>query len=164
MTDHAPSILLVDDDEDICANMADIFTDLGYDVDVAHEGSDRPGAGARAALRRGAAGPEDAGHGRRDALPRDQEGAGPGRSAFLVTAYAGATRPMRPSPRGWQVLPKPVDFPRLLGLIDEAMGRPLVLVVDDDADLCANLWDLLRERGYRVCIAHDEARGDRAAA
>jgi two-component system, NtrC family, response regulator HydG len=30
-----------------------------------------------------------------------------------------------------------------------------VLVVDDDLDLCANLWDLLRERGYRVCLAHD---------
>jgi DNA-binding response OmpR family regulator len=32
----------------------------------------------------------------------------------------------------------------------------LVLVVDDDHDLCANLWDLLRERGYRVFLAHDE--------
>ena len=31
-----------------------------------------------------------------------------------------------------------------------------VLVVDDDPDLCAILWDLLRERGYRVAIAHDE--------
>ena len=38
MTGQAPSILLVDDDEDICENMADIFADLGYDVDVAHEG------------------------------------------------------------------------------------------------------------------------------
>src|SRR5262249_41512597 len=28
--------------------------------------------------------------------------------------------------------------------------------VDDDPDLCATLWDLLRERGYRVAIAHDE--------
>src|SRR5262249_21111398 len=28
-------------------------------------------------------------------------------------------------------------------------------------DLCANLWDLLRERGYRVGVAHDE---DAAAA
>jgi two-component system response regulator GlrR len=28
------------------------------------------------------------------------------------------------------------------------------LVVDDDHDLCANLWDLLRDRGFRVCLAH----------
>ena len=56
----------------------------------------------------------------------------------------------------WQVLSKPVDFPKLLGFVDEALGQPLVMVVDDDQDLCANLWDLLRERGFRVCLAHDE--------
>src|SRR5262249_23354305 len=56
----------------------------------------------------------------------------------------------------WQLLPKPVDFPRLLGLVDQAVGQPLVLVVDDDPDLCASLWDLLRERGYRVAVAHDD--------
>ena len=39
MSDEAPSILLVDDDVDICANMADILADLGYAVDVAHEGA-----------------------------------------------------------------------------------------------------------------------------
>ena len=27
----------------------------------------------------------------------------------------------------------------------------------------ANLWDLLRERGYRVCLAHDEPRRSRTA-
>ena len=37
MTDTA-SILVVDDDADICENMADILTDMGYRVDVAHEG------------------------------------------------------------------------------------------------------------------------------
>jgi len=42
-----------------------------------------------------------------------------------------------------------------VGIPPEAVGQPLVLVVDDDPDLCANLWDLLRERGYRVCLAHD---------
>ncbi len=40
-------------------------------------------------------------------------------------------------------------------LVDEALDQPLVLVVDDDRDLCANLWDLLRERGFRVSLAHD---------
>jgi DNA-binding response OmpR family regulator len=48
-----------------------------------------------------------------------------------------------------------VDLPNLLGLVDEALGRPLVLVVDDDPDLCQSLWDLLHERGYRVALAHD---------
>src|SRR5436305_15198461 len=37
----AVSILLVDDDEDTCASMSDIFVDLGYTVDMAYDG---PGA------------------------------------------------------------------------------------------------------------------------
>ena len=55
----------------------------------------------------------------------------------------------------WKVVPKPVDFAKLLGLVDEALDQPLVLIVDDDRDLVRNLWDLLRERGFRVCLAHD---------
>jgi DNA-binding response OmpR family regulator len=34
------------------------------------------------------------------------------------------------------------------------VNQPLVLLVEDDHDLCASLWDLLRERGYRVSLAH----------
>lgn len=46
-------------------------------------------------------------------------------------------------------------MPRLLNLVDEALEQPLVMVVDDDPDLCATLWDILRERGFRVCFAGD---------
>jgi DNA-binding NtrC family response regulator len=56
----------------------------------------------------------------------------------------------------WRVLHKPVDFDRLIPLIEVAARQPLVMVVDDDSDLCANLWDILRDRGYRVDIAHNE--------
>jgi CheY-like chemotaxis protein len=49
-----------------------------------------------------------------------------------------------------------VDFSRLLPLVEEAVRQPLVLVVDDDHELCENLWDILRERGFRVALAHDE--------
>ncbi|RMF96709.1 MAG: response regulator, partial [Planctomycetota bacterium] len=34
--------------------------------------------------------------------------------------------------------------------------QPLLLVVDDDQELCQSLWDLLRERGFRVCLAGDQ--------
>src|SRR5271165_237612 len=34
-------ILVVDDDEDTCASMSDVFLDVGYTVDLAHDG---PGA------------------------------------------------------------------------------------------------------------------------
>ena len=55
---------------------------------------------------------------------------------------------------------KPVDFDRLFELIEQAIsGGLMVLVVDDDEQLCANLADLIAERGYRVDVAND---GDRA--
>src|SRR5262249_7752062 len=79
-----------------------------------------------------------------------------GTVALLVTAYAGpATAEEALAAGAWKVVPKPVDFTRLLGLVDEALGQPLILVVDDDPDLCASLWDVLRERGFRVSLAHD---------
>ncbi len=57
-------------------------------------------------------------------------------------------------------LNKPLDFDRLFELIEQATGSGLVvLVVDDDEQLCDNLADLLAERGYRVDVAND---GDRA--
>ncbi|APW60502.1 response regulator [Paludisphaera borealis] len=155
MIDHPPSILIVDDDEDICENMADIFTDLGFDIDVAHEG--------RTALELVRGRPYDVvlldlkmpgmdGL----SLYREIKKVQAGTVAFLLTAYAGGSTAGEALAAGAsQVLAKPVDLPLLLRLIDEALDRPLVLVVDDDDDLCLNLWDLLREQGYRVCIAHD---------
>jgi DNA-binding NtrC family response regulator len=81
-----------------------------------------------------------------------------GTAALLVTAYPGHPRAeAAQAAETWRVLPKPVDMGRLLGLMEEAAGQPLVLVVDDDADLCASLWDVLREHGFRACLAHDAA-------
>jgi len=80
-----------------------------------------------------------------------------GTVAIIVTAYAsGSTAEEALAAGAWQVVPKPVDFGRLLALVEEAASQPLVLIVADDRDLCASLWDLLRERGFRVCLAHDE--------
>jgi two-component system response regulator HydG len=155
MSDEAPSILLVDDDVDICANMADILADLGFRVDMAHEG--------QAALELVRARPYDLAlldlkMPGMDGLTlyREIKKVRAGMAAFLITAHAGGSTAQEALNAGaWQVLPKPVDVPRLLRLLDEVLERPLMLVVDDDADLCANLWDLLHERGYRVCVAHD---------
>jgi DNA-binding NtrC family response regulator len=55
----------------------------------------------------------------------------------------------------WRLVPQPVELPRLVTLLNEALHQPLALVVDDDPDLCATLWDLFRERGFRVATAHD---------
>ena len=155
-TIESPRILVVDDEVDTCRNLSDILTDLGYQVDIAQEG-----AAALDLVRRnhydvalldlkmpGMDGLR---------LYREIKKISAGTVAIIVTAYAGAGTAEEAITAGaWQILSKPVDFPKLLSFVDQAVGQPLVLVVDDDPDLCANLWDLLREKGYRVCLANDE--------
>jgi len=156
MATIAPSILVVDDEVDTCRNLSDILTDLGYRVDIAHEGvtalemvRQKPYDVALLDLKM----PGMDGL----TLYREIKKLRAGTVAIVVTAYAGGESKAEALAAGaWQVLPKPVDFPKLLGFVNEALGQPLVMVVDDDHDLCATLWDILHERGYRVCIAHDE--------
>lgn len=157
MSDTAPTILLVDDDVDICANMADILGDLGYHVDIAHEGL----AALELVRRR----PYDVAlvdykmPGMDGVtLCREIQRVRSGVVPMLVTAYVGGGIQEQAIASGaWQVLAKPVELSRLLGLVDEAIGQPLVLIVDDDPDLCTSLRDVLRDGGFRVCVAHDEA-------
>jgi DNA-binding NtrC family response regulator len=151
----SPSILLVDDDVDICNNMSDILTDQGFRVETAYEGLTALKMVQRqlydvVLLDLKMPGMDGL------TLYREIKKVQSGTVAFLITGYAsGATLREARAAGAWQVLPKPIDLPRLLRLIDEALERPLVLVVDDDPELCDNLWDLLHDRGYRVCIAHD---------
>jgi DNA-binding response OmpR family regulator len=152
----ARRILIVDDEPDTCANLSDILADLGYEVDTATSGEaalelvrrkhydvalldfKMPGMDGLTLYRK------------LKELQADTV-------AIIVTAYASSVSLSYALEAGaWKVVSKPVEFPALLRLIDEALELPLVLIVDDDHDLCDNLWDLLRERDVRVCLAHDE--------
>lgn len=161
MTSHKPRILVVDDEKDTCANLSDILSDAGYQVDVAYDGPSalelvRRSAYAVALLDLKMPGMDGLELYRRIKLLRA------GTVAIVVTAYASSDTARSVLESGaWQVLAKPVELPRLLKLVDEALEQPLVLIVDDDRELCASLWDLLRERGYRVCLAHDAAEAER---
>src|SRR6266498_2877195 len=158
MTTKTPSILVVDDEVDTCRNLSDILTDLGYSVDVAHEGVTALEMVRRkpydvALLDLKMPGMDGL------TLYREIRKLRSDTVAIIVSAYASSGVTDEALAAGaWQVMPKPVDFPKLLGMVEEALSQPLVLVVDDDPDLCAGLWDVLRERGYRVAIAHDETR------
>jgi DNA-binding NtrC family response regulator len=151
----AARILVVDDDRDICRNLSDILTDLGYKVDYAHDGvsalelvRQRPYDVALLDLKM----PGMDGL----TLYREIKKQRAGTVSLLVTAYASpATAAEALAAGAWKVVAKPVSFPALLALVDEALGQPWVLIVDDDHDLCANLWDLFRERGFRASVAHD---------
>jgi two-component system, NtrC family, response regulator HydG len=150
-----PRILVVDDDPDICDNLSDILCDLGYQVDTAHDG---PSALELVGRRPYDVALLDLKMPGMDGLTlyREIKKQRAGMVSLFVTAFAGAaTAEEALSAGAWKVLAKPVDFSKLLQLVEEALDQPFVLVVDDDRDLCENLWDLLRDRGFRVCLAHD---------
>lgn len=154
MISERQTILVVDDETDTCANLKDILTDLGYQVDVAYDGpsalalvEQHPYDVALLDLKMpGMDGLE---------LYRRIKKRRAGTVAIIVTAYAASETAQAAQQAGaWQILPKPVNSTHLLELIEEASEQPLLMVVDDDSDLCDSLWDLFRERGYRVCLAH----------
>jgi CheY-like chemotaxis protein len=156
MSTTGASVLVVDDDIDTCQNLSDILTDLGYHVDVAHDGH----SGLEKVRRRAydvllldLKMPD------MDGLTLYREVRKLQRSAvaIIVTAFAGGNLMEEALAAGVShVVPKPVDFSRLHRLVDQELGRPLVMVVDDDTELCETLDDLLRQRGYRVGLAHHE--------
>ncbi|CAN5634320.1 response regulator [soil metagenome] len=156
MAGSTPTILVVDDDVDICRNMSDILVDLGYDVDTAHDGPSALELAGRKAYDVALLDLKMPGMDGLTLYRRLKE-VRAGTVALLVTAFASeATAHEALAAGAWRVVPKPVDFNGLLGLIDEAVGQPLLLIVDDDRDLCTNLWDIFRQRGFRVSLAHDE--------
>ncbi len=146
-------LLVVDDDLDTCANLEDILSDIGYDVQTASDST--------TALRLldqqafdivlldlkmpGMDGLQ---------LYRELKCRSASTVAILITGFADAETRQRAEQLGvWRILPKPVDVPALLPLISEAAKQPLLLIVDDDSDFCASLYDVLRERSFRVGIA-----------
>jgi DNA-binding response OmpR family regulator len=162
MTAQSPRILIVDDEADTCENLSDILTDAGFRVDTAQDGF-----AALALVRQnhydialldlkmpGMDGLE---------LYRRIREISAGTVAIVVTAYTGSDTAQTVLAAGaWRIMPKPVNVGGLLGLVATALDTPLVLVVDDDRELCDNLWDLLRERDYRVHLAHDVSQAERA--
>jgi len=160
MNTDTPRVLVVDDEEDNCRNLSDILGDLGCEVQTAHDGPSaleliRRTSFDVALLDLKMPGMDGL------TLCREMKQLRSETVAIIVTAYSGPTTAVEAIEAGaCHVLSKPVQLPLLLSKVDEAAGKPLVLVVDDDRDLCSNLADLFRDRGYRVAIAFD---GDQAA-
>lgn len=156
MDNYVPGILVVDDEIDTCRNLADILEDYGFRVDVAHDGYSALelfGSHAYdiAVLDLRMPGMDGL------TLYREIKKLSSGTLAIFVTAYAVKSTATAALTAGvLDVFPKPVEFPKLMDVMKQILERPLALLVDDDEDLCANLWDLLTDHGYRVDVAHSE--------
>lgn len=161
MKQKHPHLLVVDDEPDTCANLADIFREFGYDVDIAHDSLSalelvKRGAYDLALLDLKMPGMDGL------ELYREMRRISAGTVAIIVTAFASQeTAAAALSSGAWRVLSKPVDVAQLLELATRAMDEPLILIVDDDEDLCQSLSDVFRQEGYRVCMAHDIADAER---
>ena len=148
-------ILVVDDEPDTCANLSDILAERGYQVDVAHDGLAaldlvKKNAYDVALLDLKMPGIDGL------ELYRRIRTISADTVAIVVTAYASsATATSVLGAGAWKILSKPVNLPQLLGFVGQALNQPLVLLVDDDHELCDSLWELFRDRNYRVCLAHD---------
>ena len=127
MSDRLHRILIVDDDTDICATLADILTDEGYQTDVAADGHS-----ALCKLEAYSTDAEDnfdlclldfkmPGMDGVELITRLRD-LDPKLRAIMITAYAGEDGIQRAIAAGsYRVLQKPVDVTALLGMIREAV-------------------------------------------
>lgn len=149
-------ILVVDDNEEFCQNVTDILELKGYEVMSAYDGFKalelvkRDGfdlvlMDVRMPVMDGV-----------ETFKKMEEIA-PDTPVIMVSAFAVEDL-IREALRGgaFGSLSKPLDFDQLFKLIERALPNgELILVADDDENLCASLKDVLSDKGYRVCVAYD---------
>jgi CheY-like chemotaxis protein len=120
----AAPILLVDDDRDTCASMADIIGDLGYQVEMAYDGPSALELAGRKPFGLALLDYKMPGMNGVEVYRRMRQ-IGRKTVGVLVTAFAGQQTMNEASEAGVRrVLPKPVDFNQLLPLIEEVVGEP----------------------------------------
>ena len=155
-------ILVVDDNEEFCKNVTDILELQSYEVVSAYDGFkgletvkengfDLVLMDVKMPVMNGV-----------EAYKKIKEIA-PATPVIMVTAFAVEDLLKEALKQGaYGSLKKPVDFDQLLELIKQATGKgAMILVADDDENLCANMQQILSDKGYRVSIAYD---GDTAVA
>ncbi|HAN96802.1 MAG TPA: hypothetical protein DCQ98_04940 [Planctomycetaceae bacterium] len=168
-TDHdSGRVLIVDDEPDFVANLTDILNDVGFEA----EGTSDPYEALRWAESRDYDAavldlrmPGLDGLGLHDRLRRARFDM----PTILLTAFADSETHRRASAAGfWQILEKPCRIPTIRSILRRLTRAPLLLVVDDDAEFCTNLLQILHQRRIRAvgCATVAEAieRWDRRPA
>lgn len=159
--DDKSSILIVDDNVGMCETLSDIMEDRGYRTVVALDGYEAVERVREAAFdvilmdikMPGMDGVETF---------REIKNVDPETAVVMMTAYAVEDLIREALREGaYGVLYKPLDMERVMSLIEDISGGRLILVVDDDPNICATLKDILEARGYKVGTA---SNGERAIA
>ncbi len=149
-------ILVVDDNEEFCRNVTDILELKGYEVVSTYDGF----KGLEAVKENGF-----------DLVLMDVKMPAmngvetykkvkeivPATPVIMVTAFAVEDLLREALTQGaYGSLKKPIDFDQLLELITQATGKgALILIADDDENLCANMQEVLSDKGFRVSVAYD---------
>lgn len=115
-------VLVVDDDQDTCSNLADILTEFGYEVDVAYDGSTAIEFILEKKYRLALLDyrlPAITGVELFSRMRRVQRGL----AGLLVTAFASNETTAEATEAGLQrVIHKPVDVPRLMPYVEQAFA------------------------------------------
>jgi DNA-binding NtrC family response regulator len=149
-------ILVVDDNPEFCQNLADILETEGCEVATAYDGFkalesvkqngfDLVFIDIKMPVMNGV-----------ETFKKMKEIA-PGTPVIMMSAYAVEDLIKEAlQEQAFGFLKKPVDFEKLYKLIEQATAKGgLILVVDDDHEFCANINNILTDKGYRVSTAHD---------
>jgi DNA-binding NtrC family response regulator len=149
-------ILVVDDNPEFCQNLADILETEGCEVVTAYDGFkalesvkqngfDLVFMDIKMPAMNGV-----------ETFKKMKEIA-PGTRVIMMSAYAVEDLIKEAlQEQAFGFLKKPVDFEKLYKLIEQATAKGgLILVVDDDQEFCANMNNILTDKGYRVSTAHD---------
>lgn len=150
-------ILVVDDNKDFCGNTKDILEQIkGYQVMTAYNGVDAIDLMKRETFDLAIM---DMKMPIMDGLEtfKETKEISPDTRVIVMTAYSdedSVKEALREGAYGF--LRKPLNFDRLFNLIERALPNgPLLFVVDDDKDLCANMKSILTDEGYRVSVAYE---------
>ena len=149
-------ILLVDDNEALCTTTKAILELENYDVSVAFDGFEALELAREKTF---------------DVVLMDikmpvMDGVetfkrfkkiAPGTPVIMVTGYAVEALIQEALREGaFGALQKPLDFELFYATIETALSKGgLVMVVDDERDLCSSMKEILEDRGYGVRVAYD---------
>ena len=150
-------ILVVDDDKEFCQNVRDILVELkNYQVMTAYDGFKALKLVKQNGFDLVLMDVVMPGMDVVETFQKIREVA-PDTPVIMITAYAEEELIREALRKGvFGYLKKPLDFDKLFSFIENAIPNGArVLVVDDDEDLCANMKDILNDKGCRASVAYD---------